>query len=446
MGYSKISKQTYYSQPSEYGEYQFISIDDIIDQFMVVYTGDEKILGRASRTDVAFFAQRNLAELSFDTFKSIKALELEVPSSLSVTMPIDYVNYVKLSWVDSKGIKRPLYKTSDTIAPLSPLIDDNKDFIFNGETGDFSYGGELVINGNFNGTEYGWTLIAAQLDPGNDLGKGTLVRDNQLEVKDVLAETTFAQQNLGNYGVEIENGVSYKITFTISEYTSGKLHVRLVDELGHTSETSAYTTAGTHTVTLTAGLSPQAEGEFTPNAIEFFTGTTGLAVFKIDKLSLVKVGAENDSTILSNFQSATSSEVSNQSDDYEDDTYWPNEGERYGLDPSRAQVNGSFYIDEIKGKINFGSNISGKTVILEYISDSLGTNEEMKVHKFAEDAMYKSILCDIMLTKANVGRGQLAMYKKDKFAAVRKAKLRLSNIKLEDLTRILRGKSKHIKH
>jgi hypothetical protein len=37
-------------------------------------------------------------------------------------------------------------------------------------------------------------------------------------------------------------------------------------------------------------------------------------------------------------------------------------------------------------------------------------------------------------------------YKKDKFAAVRKAKLRLSNIKLEELTQILRGKSKWIKH
>ena len=37
-------------------------------------------------------------------------------------------------------------------------------------------------------------------------------------------------------------------------------------------------------------------------------------------------------------------------------------------------------------------------------------------------------------------------YKKDKFAAVRKAKLRLSNLKLEELTQILRGKSKQIKH
>ena len=36
--------------------------------------------------------------------------------------------------------------------------------------------------------------------------------------------------------------------------------------------------------------------------------------------------------------------------------------------------------------------------------------------------------------------------KREKFAAIRQAKLRLSNFKLEELTQILRGKSKHIKH
>ena len=117
------------------------------------------------------------------------------------------------------------------------------------------------------------------------------------------------------------------------------------------------------------------------------------------------------SSTFSDYRSHTSS--TNTQDDYEDDTYWPNMGERYGLDPSRAQVNGSFYIDDRQGKINFSSNISGKTVILDYISDSLGTDEEMQVHKFA---------------------------------ATRQAKLWLSNIKLEEITQVLRGKSKQIKH
>ena len=51
-----------------------------------------------------------------------------------------------------------------------------------------------------------------------------------------------------------------------------------------------------------------------------------------------------------------------------------------------------------------------------------------------------------MSTKANIQEYVINRFRKEKFAAVRQAKLRLSNIKLEELTQILRGKSKHIKH
>ncbi|GAI95455.1 unnamed protein product, partial [marine sediment metagenome] len=37
-------------------------------------------------------------------------------------------------------------------------------------------------------------------------------------------------------------------------------------------------------------------------------------------------------------------------------------------------------------------------------------------------------------------------YKKDRYAALRNAKIRLSNIKLEEISQVMRGKSKWIKH
>ena len=148
-------------------------------------------------------------------------------------------------------------------------------------------------------------------------------------------------------------------------------------------------------------------------------------------------------TTTANYKSGTPPE--NQ-DDYQDDTYWPMDGSRYGLDPQHAQANGSFYIDCHSGKIHFSSNISGKTVILDYISDSLGTDGEMQVHKFAEEAMYKWISHAVLSGRANVPEYQVSRLKKERFAAIRTAKLRLSNIKLEEITQILRGKSKQIKH
>ena len=171
----------------------------------------------------------------------------------------------------------------------------------------------------------------------------------------------------------------------------------------------------------------------------------------IDDISVIDVSASSPLTQKNNtghsetwksYKSGTPSENQNQ---YDDDSYWPMDGSRFGLDPQHAQANGSFFIDQRLGKIHFSSNISGKTVVLDYISDSLGTDGEMQVHKFAEEAMYRWILHGIasgrMQTQQIVPR-----LKKEKFAAVRQAKLRLSDIKLEELTQILRGKSKQIKH
>ena len=69
----------------------------------------------------------------------------------------------------------------------------------------------------------------------------------------------------------------------------------------------------------------------------------------------------------------------------------------------------------------------------------------MVVHKFAEEAMYKSIAYAIFSTTIT-GQNFVPRFKQEKFAAIRQAKLRLSNLKIEELTQIMRGKSKWIKH
>jgi len=121
-------------------------------------------------------------------------------------------------------------------------------------------------------------------------------------------------------------------------------------------------------------------------------------------------------------------------------------GAGYGIDPQYTQSNGWFFINCKDGHIHFSSNIVGKTVVLEYISDGLGTDGEMIVHKMAEEAMYKHIAHAILNTRANTDVNLVARFKKERFAAIRNAKIRLSNIKLEEITQVLRGKSKWIKH
>ena len=108
-----------------YGGYEYIKLNDAIDNFMVGYVGDGKILQKANKSDVLFFAKRSLQEFSYDTLKSIHSQELTVPSSLAVVLPQDYVNYVSVCYIDGLGVKRPIYPANNlTISPYENPVQD----------------------------------------------------------------------------------------------------------------------------------------------------------------------------------------------------------------------------------------------------------------------------------------------------------------------------------
>ena len=130
MGLLEITSREYYDDGLFHGSYQFTRLTDIINYFMIVYVGEDKIIPKVKRLDVAFHAQRALQELSFDTFKSCKAQEISVPPTLQMILPHDYVNYTKISWVDSAGIKHLMYPTSKTSNPSRYQVDSNDEYIF----------------------------------------------------------------------------------------------------------------------------------------------------------------------------------------------------------------------------------------------------------------------------------------------------------------------------
>ena len=108
-----------------HGGYQFQSLEDIINYYMVTYVGEDKIIKRAKRYEVSFHAHRALAELSFDTFKSVKSQEITLPASLIMPLPIDYINYTKLVWSDGSGIEHTIYPSIKTSNPQTILQDSD---------------------------------------------------------------------------------------------------------------------------------------------------------------------------------------------------------------------------------------------------------------------------------------------------------------------------------
>lgn len=303
MGLQTLNDEQYYLGPDgnwntwdeHYGNYQFISINDIINNFIIAYVGEDKIISKIKRSDVQFHSMRGIQELNYDTLPSVRSQEIEIGPTLNFILPKDYVNYVKITWMDSRGIERVVYPAIKTSNPL-PILQDDK------------------------------------------------------------YEYTFDQQNR-----EI-----------------------LLAENSNTKRT------------FQSANKPRQEN--------------------LDNINNVDVLANN---------------------------YF---GRRYGISPEQAQTNGVFYIDPIANIINFDSSFVGKVVTLKYISDGLATDGDMTVHKFAEEALYKYIAHAILATRANTPEYLVLRFKKEAAVAKRNSKLRLSNIKIEEITQVMRNKSKQIKH
>ena len=278
---------------NNYGSYEYIKLDDIINNFIVAYIGAGKLIPSAKRTDIMFHAKRGLQEFSYDTLKSIKSQELTIPPSLSIVIPQDYVNYVKCSWIDDAGANHIIYRTRVTSNP---------------------------------------TELPIQADDG-------------IPTQDAQGENNLAEQS--------------------------ETETRWKDR------------------SLTTDLQPDD--------------------YRIPRRDFLL-------------------------------------GQRYGLQPEEAQVNGMFTINERTGTFSFSSDLAGKLIILEYISDGLSVDLDMKLPKMAEQAMYMHIAYSILSGRAGIPEYVVNRFKRDRSSALRNAKIRLSNIKIEEIAQVFRNKSKWIKH
>ena len=435
--------QAYYNG-NDFGGYQFVSLSDIINQFMLIYVGEDKIISKAKRLDVAFHAQRALAELSFDTLKSFKSQEIDLPPSLQMKLPQDYVNYTNIFWVDSAGVKHPIYPTKHTQNPVeAPLQDSDGEFKLEAEGTTVANSDALTLTNRVENILVGMVVT------------GVNIPDNTT-IKDIVYHEIYTAITLTNNATAAATDI-LQFSNPDGSLLTPKNAIHIINE----SSPSLDWTIGENTMTaitasdissLEVGMLVYHEDFPVGTKIANITSTTILldqeatATMGANAGQVVFVDPNKDTKTWSKYKSSNPSENEQYNYDYDDEVLNANLGGRYGLDPVHAQVNGSFYIDDVRGLIHFSSNLSGQCIVLDYISDSLGTEDEMQVHKFAEEAMYKCIAFAVASGRVNIPEYTIQRLKKEKFASVRTAKLRLSNLKIEQLTQVLRGKSKWIKH
>jgi hypothetical protein len=75
----------------------FISLNDIINNFIISYTGPGKLIPDSKRTEVIFHARRCLQEFAYETLKSKFTVEASVLPA-TYTLPNDFVTIINIDY------------------------------------------------------------------------------------------------------------------------------------------------------------------------------------------------------------------------------------------------------------------------------------------------------------------------------------------------------------
>lgn len=116
-------------EDANWGSYQYVSLYDIVNNFMLMYAGNHSLVNNEERYKILFHAKRAIQELNYDAFKELKVLELDVCDTLRYVLPPDYVNWVRIS-LYKDGVLRPLTENIQTNWSDAYLQDNNCRILF----------------------------------------------------------------------------------------------------------------------------------------------------------------------------------------------------------------------------------------------------------------------------------------------------------------------------
>ena len=130
-----ISQYQYYenggNQPEDanWGSYQYVSLYEIVNNFLLMYSGNHSLINNEERYKIIFHAKRAIQELNYDAFKEIKVLQLTVCDQLRFVLPSDYVNWVRIS-LYKDGVIRPMTENIQVQSAKAYLQDNNCKILF----------------------------------------------------------------------------------------------------------------------------------------------------------------------------------------------------------------------------------------------------------------------------------------------------------------------------
>lgn len=138
---SALNPEIYYSDPAK-NSYVYVSLERIVDDFIDTYTGNGTIIGKNNRRKIVRHAKQGIKQFTISALRETKKVELELGDTLDIILPVDYINWVRVSYVNPiTGDLMKLSVNDDLPAGTAYLQDhdanilfDNDGFILEGTT------------------------------------------------------------------------------------------------------------------------------------------------------------------------------------------------------------------------------------------------------------------------------------------------------------------------
>lgn len=154
---SNMNPQTYYENEENHGSYVYVSLEEMVNNFMLNYVGDSTVLGKVPRSKIIYHMKQGVRNFSFNALKEIKAVELSLNDTLDIILPPDYVNFVRISYVNETTGQLMTLGQNNKIPQTTSYLQDNGGEILFDDNGNILEGTAMVndINDNLHGSSTG---------------------------------------------------------------------------------------------------------------------------------------------------------------------------------------------------------------------------------------------------------------------------------------------------
>jgi len=120
-----MNPQEYYEDEANHGEYGYVSLEEMVINFISNFTGDGKILNAVKRSQVLYQFKQGIKKFSMNALREVKKVELELGDTLDITLPPDYVNYARISYVNPESGELMVLSRNEKMAMATAYLQDH---------------------------------------------------------------------------------------------------------------------------------------------------------------------------------------------------------------------------------------------------------------------------------------------------------------------------------